>query len=94
MRAIFADTRTTLARRVVAVVGGLDFSPTVTVAVHGWVAFVEECVIQWIATGTISRSGLLDLLTRALPGLLLAAADDQRETLVELLTAPRTVTPR
>src|SRR5437879_4751681 len=55
MRAIFDETRATLAQRVIGVVAamGLQMGPRAELAVHGWVAFVEECVIRWIDTRTL-----------------------------------------
>jgi AcrR family transcriptional regulator len=90
MRAIFTETRATLARRIVDVVAGLGFelTPRSTLAVHGWVAYVEECVIQWIDNRSVSRSELLPMLTKALPSVVLAATDEEVGTLVQLLTSP------
>ncbi len=55
MRAIFDATRATMAQRVLDVLAtqGLDVTPRATLAIHGWVAFVEECVIRWIDTRTV-----------------------------------------
>lgn len=79
MRAIFDGTRTTLARRIVGVMGelGLESSPLAELAVHGWVAYVEECVIRWIDTPTIERGPLEEMLTKSLPAVALAATGDE-----------------
>src|SRR5690349_13034746 len=47
MRAIFDETRATLAGRIIDVLGSLDLplGPRAQLSVHGWVAFTEECVI-------------------------------------------------
>src|SRR5579875_2979 len=60
MRAIFDATRTTLARRISTVLGGLGLTlgPRAELAVHGWVAFTEECVIRWIDGGMGEREQL------------------------------------
>ena len=93
MRAIFTDTRATLARRITDVVGelGFELTPRAILAVHGWVGYVEECVIQWIDTRTIAREELLPMLTKALPSVVLAATDEQVGTLVELLTSQQAI---
>jgi AcrR family transcriptional regulator len=87
MRAIFDDTRAVLAQRIIGVVGelGLEFSPSAELAVHGWVAYVEECVIRWLDAPTIDRAALLDMLTRSLPAVAIAASDAELGSLVEIL---------
>jgi AcrR family transcriptional regulator len=88
MRAIFDDTRAVLAQRIIGVVGelGLEFSPSAELAVHGWVAYVEECVIRWLDAPTIDRAALLDMLTRSLPAVAIAASDAELGSLAEILT--------
>ena len=92
MRAIFDATRATMANRIVTVVGGLGLAlgPRADLAVHGWVAFAEECVIRWIGTlptPELDRDALLELLTKSLPAVALAAGDDEVGTLAAILTA-------
>ena len=90
MRAIFDATRATMAQRIVAVVDQLGFalSARASLAVHGWVAYVEECVVRWIADpGGVDREQLLEMLTKALPAVTLAASDGEVGTLVQILTA-------
>jgi AcrR family transcriptional regulator len=89
MRAIFDATRTTLAGRIVGVVGDMGFTlgPRAELAVHGWVAFAEECTIRWIDTGTVDRVALQDMLVKALPATVLAATDEEVGSLVSILTA-------
>jgi hypothetical protein len=93
MRAIFDKTRTTLAQRVVSVVAelGLQMSPKTDLAVQGWVAFVEECVIRWIDTRPFDRDTLQDLLAKSLPAVALASTDEEVGTLVSILTAERAI---
>jgi AcrR family transcriptional regulator len=88
MRAIFDETRATLAQRVVGVVAamGLQMGPRAELAVHGWVAFVEECVIRWIDTRTFDREALRDLLAKSLPAVMLASTDEEIGSLVSILT--------
>ena len=88
MRAIFDATRATMAQRVIDVVAGLglQLDPRAELAVHGWVALVEECVVRWLDTHSIDREQLLEMLTKSLPGVVLAASDEQIGSLVEILT--------
>jgi AcrR family transcriptional regulator len=99
MRAIFDATRATMARRIIGVVDQLGFtlSERASLAVHGWVAFVEECVVRWIAdTGShassLDRAQLLEMLTKSLPAVTLAASDGEVGTLVQILTASEELT--
>jgi hypothetical protein len=93
MRAIFDQTRATLARRIIGVVAdlGLEVSPRVELAIHGWVAYVEECVIRWIDSRTFDRDQLLEMLTKSLPAVALSATDEEVGTLVAILTAERAI---
>lgn len=93
MRAIFADTRATLARRVIEVVADLGFElgPRAELAVHGWVAFAEECTIRWIETRRTGRAELAELLTKALPALVLASTDEELGSLISILTADQAI---
>ncbi|WP_375487941.1 TetR/AcrR family transcriptional regulator [uncultured Jatrophihabitans sp.] len=94
MRAIFDATRATMAQRIIVVLDQLGFtlSERASLAVHGWVAYVEECVVRWIAGSgaegeTLGREAVLDMLTKSLPAVALAASDGEIGTLVEILTA-------
>ena len=93
MRAIFDNTRATMAQRVIDVIAamGLEASPRTTLAIHGWVAFVEECVVRWIDRGGIHRDELLDMLTKSLPGVALSATDADVGTLASILTAEQAI---
>jgi AcrR family transcriptional regulator len=93
MRAIFDETRTTMAGRIVGVLGdlGMELGPKAELAVHGWVAFAEECVIRSIDGGLRDSSALLDLLTKALPAVVLAASDEEMNTLITILSTDSTL---
>jgi AcrR family transcriptional regulator len=93
MRATFDDTRRTMAQRIIDVVAtqGLEVQPRVTLAIHGWVAYVEECVVRWIDSRTITRDELLDMLTKSLPAVSLSATDGEVGTLVSILTASQAI---
>jgi hypothetical protein len=81
MRAIFDATRSTMAGRIVTRLAdlGLPCGPRAELAVHGWVAFTEECVVRSIEGGVRDRDALLDLLAGALPALVLAASNSHGE---------------
>jgi AcrR family transcriptional regulator len=96
MRTIFDETRATMAERIIAVIAdvGLEVGPRVRLAIHGWVAYVEECVIRWIDAGTVSREQLLEMLTKSLPAVALSATDEEVGTLVSILTADSAIGAR
>jgi AcrR family transcriptional regulator len=93
MRAIFDETRSTMAQRVIGVLAGmgLEANARATLAIHGWVAYVEECVVRWIDTHTVEREQLLEMLTKSLPALALSASDEEVGTLVSILTAEQAI---
>jgi len=88
MRALYAETRATLAQRVMETVAdsGAVMSTAAELAVHGWVAFVEECVIRWIDTRPFGRDVLQELLAKSLPAVVLASTDEDLGSLVSILT--------
>lgn len=87
MRAVFDATRASLADRIIAVLtrSGLELDPRGQLAVHGYVAYAEECVVHWLDGRGIERAQLLALLANALPAVLLAASDGQLDDLVTVL---------
>ena len=89
MRAIFDETRSTMAQRILDVLTtmGLEVSARMRLAIAGWVAYVEECVVRWIDTRTIGRDELLELLVKSLPAVALSATDAEVGTLVTIVTA-------
>ena len=89
LRAIFDHTRAEMAQRVIGVVAdlGVELAPRAQLAVHGWVAYCEECTIRWIDTRTLHRDELQELLTASLPALVLAATEDHGGSLASVLSA-------
>ena len=83
MRAIFDETRAALANRIVDVMArsGIELDRKAELAVHGYVAYAEECVIHWLDDRCVTSDELLELLTRALPAVILAASDEQLDGL-------------
>ena len=88
MRAIFDDTRRAMAQRIIDVVAdqGLLVQPRVALAISGWIAFVEECVVRWLDERAVSRNELLEMLTKSLPAVAASATDGEVGTLLAVLT--------
>lgn len=74
MREVFEQTRTAMADRTLVQLAGLDMevTPTIDLAVRGWIAFVEEATITWLRDPQITRDELIDLNVNALPAVALA----------------------
>ena len=89
MRTIFAATRSTFARRIIANLADLGLAPTprVEVAMHGWIAYVEECTIRWLEARTFRRDELSELLATSLPALAMSASTADIPTLVAIMSA-------
>jgi hypothetical protein len=96
MRAIFDDTRSTMAQRILDVLTtmGLEINPRLRLAIAGWVGYVEECVVRWIDSRTIDREQLLEMLTKSLPAVALSATDEEVGTLVSIVTAEGAIAAR
>jgi AcrR family transcriptional regulator len=93
MRAIFDETRDVMARRIVEVIAamGVELDPRADLAVHGWVAYVEECVVRWLDTASVTRAQLLELLAKSLPAIVLATGDDDVRALAEVLVGDQAI---
>lgn len=76
MREVFDDTRSVMAARVLdhAPTFGIEVTPATELAVHGWIAFVEETMIRWLADPVIDRDELLAVISASLPALATAVA--------------------
>ena len=72
LRQIFEETRSSLAARVTARLPAYGFTdgPAVRLLVRGWIALVEEVVLQWVADPAIAKTELIDVLVGSLPSLL------------------------
>ncbi|MEP7178452.1 MAG: hypothetical protein ABI775_05150 [Pseudonocardiales bacterium] len=92
MRSIFDETRASMAGRVISIVGemGIAMGPRAELAIHGWVAFAEACVIGWLDTHSLDREQLLDLLAKALPAVVVASSDDAVPAFAAALAAADT----
>lgn len=76
MRAVFDSTRAAMAERIFTHVPalGVEVTPIVRLAVHGWIVPVEETAINWFTTQDITRDELVALVTAALPAFAAGAA--------------------
>ncbi|GAB16938.1 putative TetR family transcriptional regulator [Gordonia effusa NBRC 100432] len=77
LQQVFAQTRATMAQRITdySEVLGIAVTPLVEMAVHGWLSFVEEVTLAWLADhADVDRDQLLGLITGSLPMLASVAA--------------------
>lgn len=95
MRAIFDETRASMAGRVILIVGelGVEMGPRAQLAVQGWIAFAEACVLGWLDSRAFDRKHLLDLLTKALPAVVRASSDEGVDSFVATLAAEVAIAP-
>jgi len=49
--------------------------------VRGWIAFTEEAVINWLANEELLREELIDLISGALPALVLGVTPEAATSL-------------
>ncbi|MFD4182213.1 TetR/AcrR family transcriptional regulator [Rhodococcus sp. NPDC058514] len=75
MREEFERTRATMAERITAQLPriGIEPGPRITLAVRGWIAFVEEATISWLTDPEITREELIELIVTALPAVAISA---------------------
>ncbi|MFT4200006.1 MAG: TetR/AcrR family transcriptional regulator [Gordonia sp. (in: high G+C Gram-positive bacteria)] len=68
MRRIVEETRTVLADRILDRTDayGMVRTPTVELAVRGWISFVEEIALSWLDRSEPTRDELLDLVVNSL----------------------------
>lgn len=85
LREIIDRTRTAQADVALEVLRGIGVptSPTVQLAVRGWIAFVEEIAVTWLRDPTVERADVLALAMRALPATIFSegALDELRARL-------------
>ncbi|PTR41199.1 TetR family transcriptional regulator [Rhodococcus sp. OK611] len=75
MRDEFERTRAIMAERITLQLPklGIEPGPRITLAVRGWIAFVEEATISWLKDPEIAREELIDLIVTALPAVALSS---------------------
>ena len=93
MRTIFDETRGAMAQRILDVLAGqdLEVNAGVELAIHGWVAYVEECVVRWLDTRTLDRDPLLDMLTKSLPAVAATAANRDADGPASIVAADQAI---
>jgi len=76
MREEFERTRAAMADRIVTHLPrlGIEADARITLAVRGWIAFVEEATISWLRDPQIPREELIALHVAALPAVALGAS--------------------
>ena len=86
LRAVFDRAHTIVANRVLEGVGvapGTE-SPLLRIAIRGWVAFLEEAVVVWLAAGEPSQQELIDVLESTLVAAVAAGDPQTAEPLIAL----------
>ncbi len=78
MRTLHRSTRATLAGWVTEGLtsAGAPATPALTMAVAGWLAYMEEVVLTWLDQPTIDRADLIDLCERTCYQVVMAALND------------------
>jgi AcrR family transcriptional regulator len=72
--AVIREGRDAQAERIVSfLIPDQEASPTLLLALEGWMNFNNAVMFDWLDTHAISRDKLLDLMTGALGGILVAA---------------------
>ena len=90
LREVFDRAHTIVANRVLegmGVVAGSE-SPLLRIAVRGWVAFLEEAVVVWLASGEPSQQELVEVLESTLVAAVAAADLDTARPIMELFSDP------
>jgi len=73
VREIMAEVRATTAARILAGLGEDGRRPATRVAIHGWLAFLDGAILDWIAHDDLTREELHGLLLGAFAGALMAS---------------------
>src|SRR5579872_2457258 len=63
--AVFEDTRASVVGIVAAALGLTELPAGLRMAIRGWIAMVEECVLHWIDGRQVPREELVEFLRRA-----------------------------
>jgi AcrR family transcriptional regulator len=73
VREIMSEVRTTTAGRILTGLGEDGMRPATRAAVHGWLAFLDGAILDWIAHGDLTREELHGMLLGAFAGALIAS---------------------
>jgi len=63
--AVFEDTRAAVVGIVAAALGLSELPAGLRMAIRGWIAMVEECVLHWVDGRPVPREQLVEFLRRA-----------------------------
>ena len=63
--AVFEDTRAAVVDIIAAALGAAELPPGLRLAIRGWIAMVEECVLHWLDDKPVPREELVEFLRRA-----------------------------
>ena len=63
--AVFEDTRAAVVDIVAATLGLAELPAGLRLAIRGWIAMVEECVLHWLDGHPVPRQELVEFLRRA-----------------------------
>jgi AcrR family transcriptional regulator len=63
--AVFEDTRAAVVDIVAATLGLSELPAGLRLAIRGWIAMVEECVLHWLDDRPVPREELVEFLRRA-----------------------------
>ncbi|WP_278315339.1 TetR/AcrR family transcriptional regulator [Lolliginicoccus levis] len=79
-------SRSGIADRILVLVASLGIDDTIPlrVSIRGWIALVEEAVIDWLTKREIERGELIELLTGALIGVILGPMLAREGTIAHL----------
>lgn len=77
VRALHSEIRQVFGRWVISAVAerGIEITPTVELACHGWQGYVEQILLTWIDHPTISAEALEHLCEHSLDALLTTTTD-------------------
>jgi AcrR family transcriptional regulator len=73
VREIMAEVRATTAGRILTGLGEDGKRPATRAAVHGWLAFLDGAILDWIAHDDLTREQLHGMLLGAFAGALIAS---------------------
>ena len=73
VREIMAEVRATTAGRILTCLGEDGKRPATRAAVHGWLAFLDGAILDWIAHDDLTREQLHGMLLGAFAGALVAS---------------------
>ncbi|MFH8369666.1 TetR/AcrR family transcriptional regulator [Streptomyces sp. NPDC018031] len=81
VRSLHSSSRATLGDWITGAVSGVGvrITPAMSLAITGWLAYMEEVVLAWLDEPTLTRPELIDLCERSFYQLARAALDDDEQ---------------